>query len=339
MTPDEIRARARELLLPQCRVCPQCNGIACRGEVPGMGGKGTGRGFINNVEALGRVRLNLSVIHDVREPDTSLSLFGQDLALPVIAAPMTGVRYNMGGRISEGAYIEALVRGCHEAGMLPSLGDGESDELLNTGLRVLSEQQLPGLVFLKPWQNDAFRERLAAIEPRLVPALGTDLDACGLVAMNHHGRGVYPKTETELRELTQASPVPFIMKGIMTPADARAAHRAGASAIVVSNHGGRVLDHARGTAEVLPAIARELKGKVTILVDGGIRDGVDVFKMLALGADAVLIGRPFATWAFGGGADGVRLFGESLRRELAGAMLLTGAANLDEISPEMIVGN
>lgn len=141
--------------------------------------------------------------------------------------------------------------------------------------------------------------------------------------------GGYPKTEAELRELTQASPVPFILKGIMTPGDALAAHRAGAAAIVVSNHGGRVLDHARGTAEALPAIARELKGKLAMLVDGGIRDGVDIFKMLALGADGVLIGRPFATWAFG----------ENLRRDLATAMLLTGAARLDEISPEMIVRN
>lgn len=95
MTPDEIRASVRELMLPQCRICPQCNGVACRGEVPGMGGKGTGRGFINNIKALGRVQLNMSVIHNVREPDTSLTLFGHKLALPVIAAPMTGVRYNM----------------------------------------------------------------------------------------------------------------------------------------------------------------------------------------------------------------------------------------------------
>lgn len=232
-----------------------------------------------------------------------------------------------------------MIRGCHAAGMLPSLGDGESDELLSTGLQVLNDQQLPGLVFLKPWQNDSFLERLTGIDPRLVPALGTDLDACGLIAMNHHGRGVYPKTEAELRELTQASPVPFILKGIMTPGDALAAHRAGAAAIIVSNHGGRVLDHARGTAEALPAIARELKGKLAMLVDGGIRDGVDIFKMLALGADGVLIGRPFATWAFGGGAEGVRQFGENLRRDLATAMLLTGAARLDEISPELIVRN
>ena len=79
--------------------------------------------------------------------------------------------------------------------------------------------------------------------------------------------------------------------------------QAGASAIVVSNHGGRVLDFTPGAAEVLPAIVDRVKGKAIVFVDGGVRSGSDVLKLLALGADAVLVGRPVLIAAFGGGRD------------------------------------
>lgn len=115
------------------------------------------------------------------------------------------------------------------------------------------------------------------------------------------GQPVSPKTTSELSELVKSTKLPFILKGIMTVEDAKKALDAGVSAIVVSNHGGRVLNHTPGTAEVLPEISKAVKGKMTILVDGGIRTGSDVLKCLALGADAVLIGRPFVTAVFGGG--------------------------------------
>ncbi len=92
--------------------------------------------------------------------------------------------------------------------------------------------------------------------------------------------------------MVESTRLPFIIKGIMTVDDALMAVESGASAIIVSNHGGRVLDYTPGTCEVLPDIAKSVKGKITILVDGGVRTGVDVVKMLGLGADAVLMGRP-----------------------------------------------
>jgi 4-hydroxymandelate oxidase len=109
----------------------------------------------------------------------------------------------------------------------------------------------------------------------------------------------------ELAEIVQLAERPFIVKGVMTVKGALKAKQAGAAAIVVSNHGGRVLDQCPATAEVLPEIAAALKGTgVKVLVDGGIRTGVDVFKALALGADGVLICRPFVTAVYGGGAEG-----------------------------------
>ena len=100
----------------------------------------------------------------------------------------------------------------------------------------------------------------------------------------------------------------------MTVKGARKALEAGAAGIVVSNHGGRVLDGVPATAAVLPAIADAVKGQMTVLVDGGIRTGVDVCKALALGADAVILARPYVTAVYGGGIEGVK----ALTRKLKG---------------------
>ena len=130
---------------------------------------------------------------------------------------------------------------------------------------------------------------------------------------------------------------PFIVKGVMTVKGALKAKEAGAAAIVVSNHGGRVLDQCPATAEVLPEIVSALHGSdMTVLVDGGIRTGTDVFKALALGADGVLIARPFVTAVYGGGEEGVRLYIEKLAGELADAMQMCGARTLADITPEMV---
>ena len=117
----------------------------------------------------------------------------------------------------------------------------------------------------------------------------------------------------------------------MTVEDALMAVEAGADAIVVSNHGGRVLDFTPGSADVLPEIAKAVKGKIKILVDGGVRTGVDVVKMIGLGADAVLIGRPFVTASFGGATDGVETYVNKIKSEIKGAMILTGCSNLSLI--------
>lgn len=123
----------------------------------------------------------------------------------------------------------------------------------------------------------------------------------------------------------------FLLKGIMTVEDAIAAERAGCDGIVVSNHGGRVLDHTPGTIEVLPAIAEQVKGRMAVLMDGGIRDGFDVLKALAFGADAVLIGRPFCLAAVGGGGSkGVKLTADYLYKQLVRSMVLTGCPSVHE---------
>lgn len=130
-------------------------------------------------------------------------------------------------------------------------------------------------------------------------------------------------------------PLPVILKGIMHPADAARAVQAGAEGIIVSNHGGRVLDGAPSTVSVLPAIAEAVQG-VPVLMDGGIRRGVDIFKALALGADAVLVGRPVCHGLTVAGAQGVSHVLRLLRDELEVTMALTGCARLGDITADKV---
>ena len=146
------------------------------------------------------------------------------------------------------------------------------------------------------------------------------------------------KSVEELKQIVSWAQRPFILKGIMTARGAEKALEAGASGIVVSNHGGRVLDHCPATAEVLPDIVDAVGGKMTIFVDGAIRSGMDMFKALALGADAVLIGRPFVTTVYGGGEEGVQLYVQKLKAELADTMRMCGAHSLADIDRSMLYG-
>jgi 4-hydroxymandelate oxidase len=140
----------------------------------------------------------------------------------------------------------------------------------------------------------------------------------------------------DIEWLVAASPLPVLLKGILHPEDALQAVRCGAAGLVVSNHGGRTLDTAVTTAAALPGIARAVAGQVPVLVDGGVRRGTDVLKALALGANAVLIGRPVVHALATAGAQGVAHVIRLLRDELEIAMALTGCATLADITPEVL---
>jgi 4-hydroxymandelate oxidase len=130
--------------------------------------------------------------------------------------------------------------------------------------------------------------------------------------------------------------LPVLAKGVLNPDDAELAIKAGISGIMVSNHGGRNLDTVPATVDALPLVAERVAGRVPILVDGGIRRGTDVLKALALGANAVLIGRPYV-WGLGAeGETGVTKVVNILRREFAMAMALTGRTNIASIDRSLI---
>jgi 4-hydroxymandelate oxidase len=130
--------------------------------------------------------------------------------------------------------------------------------------------------------------------------------------------------------------VPVIVKGICRADDAVQAVRHGASGIIVSNHGGRQLDCAPATIEALPAVVKAIGGSVPVLVDGGIRRGTDVLKALAVGANAVLVGRPVLWGLATGGESGVTDALKMLQKEFDLAMALSGSSKLEEITPDLL---
>jgi 4-hydroxymandelate oxidase len=131
--------------------------------------------------------------------------------------------------------------------------------------------------------------------------------------------------------------LPLVVKGILDAEDARLAVEHGAAAVIVSNHGGRQLDAAPATLDVLPAVAEAVGGRAEVLLDGGVRRGTDVLTALALGARAVLVGRPVYWGLAYGGAAGVREVLDLLRAEIVEAMTLLGRRSLAEVGPEMLI--
>jgi len=130
---------------------------------------------------------------------------------------------------------------------------------------------------------------------------------------------------------------PMVIKGILDPEDAKDAVRFGADGIVVSNHGGRQLDGVLSSARALPAIADAVKGELAILADSGIRTGLDVVRMLALGADSVMLGRAYIYALAAAGGAGVSNLLELIEKEMRVAMVLTGAKSIREISADSLV--
>lgn len=336
MNYSEVLKNARENLNGSCKVCAVCNGKACAGQVPGMGGKGTGDAFTVNVEALAKRKINMRVIHNASDPDTSIELFGRKIDIPVFAAPVSGTTLNMGGKYTEEEYISWIIGGCLDGGIYPMVGDTAVDSFLITNLEQVKKFDGKGIAIIKPWENKNVISKIKLAEEAGVFTVGMDIDGAGLITLALHGKPVEPKTVEQIKEIVESTELPFILKGIMTVDEALLAVEAGAHAIVVSNHGGRVLDQTPGVAEVLPAIAKAVKGKVTILADGGVRNGVDILKMLALGADAVLVGRPFVTASFGGQREGVKTYIDNLKGELKSAMVLTGCKSIKDIDSRIL---
>ena len=337
ITMDSIRFAAREKFKKVCYVCKSCDGKDCASSVPGMGGTGTGTTFRQNAEALKEIKIRTRVIHDVAVPDSRISFFGNVLSMPVMAAPITGTVTNMAGAIDELAYNQAVVKGCMDAGTIAFVGDGATPEKYKIALQAISENHGMGIPIFKPRaNNDEIITRIHAAEKAHAAAVGMDIDAVVFKTMEMRNQAVGPKGILSLREIVASTKLPFILKGIMDPRDAAMAVEAGAHAIVVSNHGGRVLEDMMGTIEVLEDIVREVQGHVRILIDGGFRTGGDILKALALGADGVLVGRPVAIAAVGMGEKGVSFYMKSLQTELKKAMILTGCENIPAVSSECI---
>ena len=338
MTYQEILANARTCMGPYCKSCPTCNGLACKNTVPGPGAKGIGTGFIRNYQKWQELCVNMDTICENKPVDTSFELFGQKVDIPVFAAPVGAMTLHYGDKYNDLQYNDILVSACAEAGIAAFTGDGTNPAVMEAAAEALNKAGGCGVPTIKPWNMETIQEKLALVKAADPFAIAMDIDAAGLPFLKNLTPPAGSKTVDELKQVVELAEKPFILKGIMTVSGAKKALEAGAKAIVVSNHGGRVLDQCPATAEVLPAIADAVGGRMTILVDGGIRTGMDVFKALALGADAVLIGRPFVNMVYGGGAEGVKVYVEKLKAELADTMAMCGAHSLSDINRSMIYG-
>ncbi len=347
LTLEEVRNRAKEKLKQVCMVYKDCDGGPTRfcqgqhyGRPLGFGGIGSGASFHNNWLALRRIKLKMKLISENFEPDTSIQLFGKNLTMPVMAASVSGVN-SFGGDsvITESKFCNSVINGCKDAGTLGWRGDTYTYNVEENsfGLNAIESAGGWGIKIVKPRSQEEIKKFFKKAEKVGAIAVGVDTDGCGSYMMNKHNKPVFRKTPEDIQELVSSTNLPVIIKGIMCKEDAVDAIEAGASAIVVSNHGGRVLDHTPGTADVLPSIVNAVRKKdALIFVDGGVRTGYDVIKMLALGADGVLVGRDIVRAAVGGGSEGVKLQMNYLQQTLVKAMKMTGCSLLKEITLDIL---
>ena len=337
MTYQEVLANARETLSKNCKACPVCNGKACSNHIPGPGAKGVGDTAIRNYDKWQEIRVNMDTISPFVTPDTSLELFSKTFRFPFFAGPVGAVTMHYSDKYNDKSYNNILVKACAENGIAAFTGDGTDPEVMKGACQAISAADGAGIPTVKPWNLAAIEEKMALCKQSGCFAVAMDIDAAGLPFLKNMNPPAGSKTVEELAQIAKMAGVPFIVKGVMTVKGALKAKEAGAAAIVVSNHGGRVLDQCPATAEVLSDIVDALKGSgVKVLVDGGIRSGVDVFKALAMGADAVIICRPFVPAVYGGAEEGVKLYIEKIGAELADTMAMCGARDIASISRDMI---
>ena len=320
----------------KCKACPVCNGLACRNTIPGPGTKGVGDTAIRNYQKWQEIRVNMDTLCENKPVDMSVNLFGRQFSYPFFAGPVGAVELHYSDYYDELTYNNILVSACADNGIAAFTGDGLNPQVMIGATEAIAKAGGAGIPTVKPWNLPLVKEKLQLVKNSGAFAVAMDVDAAGLPFLKNMQPPAGSKSVEELAEIVKEAGIPFIVKGIMTVRGALKAHAAGAQAIIVSNHGGRVLDQCAATAEVLEEISHAVGGGMKVLVDGGIRSGVDIFKALALGADGVVIARPFVTAVYGGAEEGVKAYIEKLAGELEDTMKMCGAEKISDITRDMV---
>lgn len=317
------------------------------GWIEGVGGDG--RALEANLAAYSRHRLVMRVLRDVSGTDLATEVFGVPLGLPVLVAPVG---------------LQMMVHPDGESATARGAAAASSLAVFSVNATV-SFEEIGEAAGERGWWLQTYNwADLAALEQvvtravgagcrAIVPNVNTPVDAAhtrlglgfalgpGVGFPNHlPGRTSSTAThdETYIGWLTQITDLPIIPKGIVHPEDAQRAVAAGASGVIVSNHGGRHADRGVATLDALVEVRAAIGTDTRVYLDGGIRHGADVAIALALGADAVMIGRP-AMWGLAvGGARGVHNVLEHLGRQLREELQLCGITDLTEISPDLVRG-
>lgn len=323
------------------------------------GGAGDERTVAANTVAFDRVRLRPRVLSGVTQPVLSTRILGRTWAAPVGVAP---VSYHTLAH-PDGEVATAAATGAAGVPLVVSTFAGRTfhdiaaaataplwlqlycfrDRQVTRGL--VERAQEAGFAALvltvdAPRLGRRLRDERNGfrLPPGIVPA---NLSGTGFSAPGEHAREAFDAALdwTVVEWLRSISPLPLLLKGILTADDARRATEAGADGVIVSNHGGRQLDGAAATLDVLPEVAAEVSGRCAVLLDGGVRRGGDVLSALALGADAVLMGRPVLYGLAAAGRDGVADVLAIVTDELADAMTLSGCPSVADVGPELVSGS
>jgi len=272
-----------------------------------------------------------------RSADTETELFGRKLALPLICAPVGSLKFEYKPSDNVCDFNEQCMAACESRGVLHAYGTGLAEPIFDSALESARRHSMSGFPVINPVADETIAEMLSRCSGENTPcAACIVLDSSGLSFMKTLGGSAGSKTIAQLRALKKYCSVPMVYKGIMSAKAAEKALDAGADAIIVSNHGGRVLSDTPATAEVLPEIVRAVGGRAKIIVDGGIRSGLDIFKALALGADAAMICRPIIIAYYGGGREGIECYIDKLHEELRDTMFMCGARSIADISADMV---
>ena len=336
MTYNEILAAAKTEVGPYCKACPVCNGKACANAMPGPGCKYPGNVAARNFDKWQEICVNMDTLCPNADPDVSFELFGRRFTAPIFAAPLGAIDLHYGPKYKDPAYNSILIKAAYDYGLAAFSGDGVDPAIMKSAVQDMIQVEGVGMPTIKPWNKEAVFEKLDILNANKIFAAAMDVDGAGLPFLKAMNPNAGSKSVDEMKEIINYADMPFIIKGIMTPNGARKAVEAGATAIVVSNHGGRVQGGVPSTAEVLPSIVEAVKGQTVIFVDGGIRSGVDVFRALALGADAVLIGRPILPLVYAAGAEGFKVYMDKIIGELKSTMTMCGAATLKDITRDKV---
>lgn len=326
--PKDIKARFNGY----CFGCPSCNGKKCAGQFPGMGGIGEGLCFQSNITSLQNLKLNSHFFSNEDSPcqiDTSIKLFNSPLAIPILGAPLAGMWRNLPNVIEEEDLLRSLLYGAHESKTIGMTGGGLTSDgkpLEWVSLKILAESNGMGIPILKPQvDNKELLQQIKEAEKIGCLAVGVNIDSGSELPCWEF------KSVDVWRDIINETKIPFIFKGILSIKDAEMAIAANASAIIISNHGGRIMDSLPPITMVLPKIVEVVGPSMIVLADGGIRSGEDVLKMLALGAKAVLVGRPLIHGAVMEGVIGVKKVFEKLEKELKSVMKIVGVSTVEDI--------
>ncbi|MFQ5682956.1 MAG: alpha-hydroxy acid oxidase [Candidatus Binatia bacterium] len=290
-----------------------------------------------NQRVFHRFLFRQKIFHEVTNPDTTMDLFGHTLPLPAIVAPIGSLSL-----IRETAERE-VAEGAGRVGTM--LFVSQAAKATPQDWREATDTPLVFMAYMSRGREEVLQNAKLAEELNYA-AIGITMDVVCPVKLGdqiplstkdgkpRRGQLASPNDITWLKRQV---PLPIVVKGIMSADDARVAVNAGADALSVSNHGGRLLDYNRAALEALPEVIEAVGSKVPVLLDSGIRSGGDLVKALALGAKAVLVGRPVAWGVGAAGSQGVERVFQIFTEEVKRVLVMTGIPAISEITESILI--